>query len=97
MPNFSDLEVVTAVEEMDGLKAVEAKVGTRWSKGRLEFPEMHLKLQSRQYKNDSRQLSGVFSLGWAKAGIAILRDPAQKGTVGTLYTGTLYTPKDFGL
>ena len=42
-------------------------------------------------------LSGGFSLGWAKAGIAILRDPDQKDMVGTLYPSALCTPKGFEL
>ena len=43
------------------------------------------------------RLSDGFSVGWAKAGMAILRDPDQKGMVGTLYPSTLHTPKGFGL
>ena len=36
-------------------------------------------------------------LKWAKAGIAILRDPDQKDMIGTLYPSALHTPKSFGL
>ena len=46
---------------------------------------------------DSRLLSDSFSIGWAKAGMANLRDPDQKGIVGTLYPSALHTPKCFGL
>ena len=42
-------------------------------------------------------LSGGFSVGWAKAGMVTLRDPDQKGMVGTLYTSALHIPKGFGL
>ena len=42
-------------------------------------------------------LSGGFSIGWAKAGMTILRDPDQEGIVWTLYLSALYTPKGFGL
>ena len=41
--------------------------------------------------------SGGFSVGWAKAGIAILRDPDQKGMVWTLYPIAFHTLKGFGL
>ena len=42
-------------------------------------------------------LSGSFSVGWAKAGIAIVRDPDDWGMVGTLDPSALHTPKGFGL
>ena len=42
-------------------------------------------------------LSDGFSVGWAKAGMATLRDPDQKGMVGTLYPSALHTPKSLGL
>ena len=41
-------------------------------------------------------LSGGFSVGWAKAGIAILRDPDQEGMVWNLYPSALHTTKGFG-
>ena len=44
-----------------------------------------------------KHLSGGFSVGWAKAGMATLRDPDQKGMVGTLYSSAHHTPKGFGL
>ena len=45
----------------------------------------------------SKSLSGGFSLGWAKAGMTTIRDPDQKGMIGTLYPSALHIPKGFGL
>ena len=42
-------------------------------------------------------LSDGFYIGWAKGGMATLRDPDQKDIVGTLYPTALHTPKCFGL
>ena len=42
-------------------------------------------------------LSGSWSVGWAKAGIAIVRDPDDWGMVGTLDPSALDIPKGFGL
>ena len=50
-----------------------------------------------QKHESSCLLSGGFSVGWAKAGMAPLRDPDQKGMVGTLYPSALHTPKGLGL
>ena len=44
-----------------------------------------------------KQSYGSFSVGWAKAGIAIVRDPDDWGMVGTLDPSALHTPKGFGL
>ena len=41
-------------------------------------------------------LSGSFSIGWAKAGMVILRDPDKEGMVGTIYPSAFPTPKGFG-
>ena len=48
-------------------------------------------------ENSKAGLSGSFSVGWAKAGIAIVRDPDDWGMVGTLEPSALYTSKGFGL
>ena len=50
------------------------------------------KLFQIQVISNLSDLSGGLSLG-----IEILRDPDQKGTVGTLYPSALHTPKGFGL
>ena len=42
-------------------------------------------------------LSGGLSVGWAKEGMGILRDPDQKGIIGTLYPSLLNTQKGFSL
>ena len=42
-------------------------------------------------------ISGGFSEGWTKSGMSILRDPDQKGMIGTHYPSALYTAKGFGL
>ena len=44
-----------------------------------------------------RGLSGSFSVGWAKAGIAIVRNPDNWDIVGTLDPSALHIPKGFGL
>ena len=48
-------------------------------------------------KEKKSNLSGSFSVGWAKAGIAIVRDPDDWGMVGTLDPSALHIPKGFGL
>ena len=45
-------------------------------------------------KQISSILSGSFSVGWAKAGIAIVRDPDDRAWLGLL---TKVHPKGFGL
>ena len=48
-------------------------------------------------KTRLKSLSGVFSVGWPKTGMAILRDPDQKGMIGIHYQSALHTPEGFGL
>ena len=55
-----------------------------------------MKLKITSY-HSSKDLSDGFSEGWAKAGMETLRDPDQKGMVGTLYPSALHNPKGFGL
>ena len=49
-------------------------------------------LNSKRYKALIYTLSGGFSVGWAKAGMAILWDPDQKGMTGTHYPSGLHWP-----
>ena len=45
----------------------------------------------------SKVLSGGFSIGWAKAGMTIVRDPDHKVMIGTHYPSPLHILKGFGL
>ena len=64
-----------------------------------QFCRNHLEvdhLNLRQSFQKPFLISGGLSLGWAKAGIAILRGPDQKAMVGTLCPSAQHTQKGFG-
>ena len=62
------------------------------------FPKILFLPSRNEFKSFSRKyLSGSFSVGWAKAGIAIVRDPDDWGMVVSLDPSALHIPKGFGL